>query len=111
MSEDSKIYIAAKPVLGGLGYHLYLVYDEDGDPSTIDDQSVIRGGPQNEGLDHDPGNIALQIDDPIAASLDNYGLGQTYVDRDFTPLTLPFGQTADSLWADLVSEANSMTNG
>jgi hypothetical protein len=49
MSEDSTIFIAAKPVVPGVGYHLYLVYDADGDPTNTDDETVIRGGPAEEG--------------------------------------------------------------
>jgi hypothetical protein len=47
MSEDSKIYIGTKFVDGTDEHyrHLYLMYDEDGDLTTTNDEFVIRGGP------------------------------------------------------------------
>jgi Ca2+-binding RTX toxin-like protein len=122
MTESSKVYIAAKPVTV-LGVdtgkkHLYLVYDEDGDPSTSGDQLVLRGGPETESQDRwnteatfHPGNIELEIAFDLDVSFDDFGPGEDHADRDYTTLNPPGAMTADQFWAALVAEANSMWNG
>lgn len=99
MSEDSKVFIAAKEIgaaeAAPIGkYHAYLVYDENGDETTLGDQKVIRGGPQNEGLD--PGFIRLQIDYKMTESFDRLLSGENVANRHYT--VLAEGAAADTLW-------------
>jgi Ca2+-binding RTX toxin-like protein len=131
MSENSKVFIAAKSVVGDDAYHLYLVYDLDGDASSTGDQIIIRGGPQDEkptvtgsaaldllnGANNiangllDPGNIELEIGLPLAQSLDRLRTTETHASRNYTTLNPPAGMTVDQFWTALVAQANSMWNG
>src|SRR5262245_50188581 len=105
----SKVFIAAKPVVvwgADTGFkHLYLVHDDDGDPTTTNDQTILRGGPVgerrtnlptdtgnplqnalniaqnklNEALNAalPPGNIELELGLPFVDSLDTFATGDT----------------------------------
>jgi Ca2+-binding RTX toxin-like protein len=119
MSTNSKIFIASRSVLFPNSKvdtgrdHLYLVYDRDGDPRTTGDQYVIRGGPEGEGTSNPNGRIKLEINKPVADSFDAFKpeTGLTPESRNYTALTLPAGKTADQVWAQLMSDAQSMGNG
>ena len=81
------IYIANYEVLAG-EYHLYLVWDPDGDTTDVSDQFIIRGGPTNrDTIIFDPGAIAVEAGVESSSSIDglnntNFVPGTSYLEND-----------------------------
>jgi Ca2+-binding RTX toxin-like protein len=110
------IFIASKSITisGGVFNHLYLVYDADGDASTINDQYIIRGGPEDpptggHGKIVIENGIALyNSQDSLYIDPDNPALGTyTAEDRFYTALDLQ-GRSADDVWAEMQSFVSQM---
>jgi len=123
---SSKIFMANKGI-GGLNFHAYIVYDADGDLNTIDDQLILSGHPEQRILEDGhllpDGPIVIEVD---FENTDENGVKSNdslYVDsngdgvvdktdttsiRNYTELTIPQGETADSLWAKMVDYAVSL---
>lgn len=112
MSVDSKVYIASKSVLiGGViptyKQHLYIIYDEDGNLGTLDNQRVIRGGIEvSDGIDAD-GNLVLEVGVLIQDSEDIYGSTDTPHSRGTREITIS-GMTADQIWESMKNYAGSL---
>lgn len=100
-----KIFIASKPVALGKE-HLYLVYDPN--EAVNGDEEVIRGGPFRPMeapnlVDPDHGNIFLDAGRLLTESHDDFGDGETRTSQNFTELSIPIGETAETLWGKLVN--------
>ena len=100
----SKIFIASKSPIPN-EQHLYLVFDADGNAGTTGDQEVIRGGPE---FDPIPliGQIEIENGEAIADSVDDYGPGEDYTDRNFTELNL--ATSADDAWTAMQTAVSNL---
>jgi Ca2+-binding RTX toxin-like protein len=110
MTTNSKIYIASKSVIiGGVDtgkQHLYLVYDEDGNLGTLEDQKVIRGG-LNTAQSSMGTNLVLEVGVQIQSSLDRYETNDTPLSRGTLELNVP-NMSAHDVWVKMMSFANSL---
>lgn len=110
MGVNSQVYVASKDVfVSGVnsGYeHLYIVYDEDGNLGTLNDQRVIRGGSQTAqiGIGTD---LLLEVGVLIQNSADVYGVSETPFLRGMTQISAS-GMTADQLWLAMKDFAISL---
>lgn len=72
----SKIFFASTDV-AFLAEHAYLVFDQDGDLSTLDDQLIYRGGPENNNIFNfgsiyiEPGFFNYNVTNPTFKSEDS----------------------------------------
>lgn len=103
------IYIARSDVV--FGYldttyeHLFLVYDEDGNTSTLGDQTVITAGPSGTGIPSF-GELTAVYDEDIYNL--SYGSSSDPA-SEFTYMTLYSGVDAESVWNGMVAYADDMT--
>jgi Ca2+-binding RTX toxin-like protein len=108
----SKIFIASTTE-AVIFEHGYLVYDGNDDPSTTNDQFIIRAGPTQTGEPF--GNILVEAGFPSvttggiksADSIDVDDNGTADVDpliaRNYTQIAIPDGYTASSLWTAMTA--------